>query len=62
MHIFLYVVLAMAKGYVPDFKLGTLIARVMPFVPVFGLVWIGVLAIFYFGDLPPGPGQFIHMP
>jgi aminobenzoyl-glutamate transport protein len=62
MHIFLYLVLAMARRYVPDLQLGTLVARLLPFVPAFAVVWIGILAVFFFADLPPGPGQTIYLP
>ncbi|WP_252375123.1 MULTISPECIES: AbgT family transporter [unclassified Nonomuraea] len=37
-------------------------SRLLPFVPAFGLVWAGVLAIFYFAGLPVGPGAPIHLP
>lgn len=62
MHIFLYLILTMARRYQPDLQLGTLVARLLPFVPAFALVWLGILAGFYFLDLPPGPGQEIHLP
>lgn len=62
MHIFLYLILTMARNYVPDMKLGTLMARLLPFVPAFAVVWIGILAAFYFLDIPPGPGQTIFLP
>ncbi|MEO3789084.1 AbgT family transporter [Nonomuraea sp. B10E15] len=62
MHIFLYFILAASQKYEPDLKLGTLVSRLLPFVPAFGLVWAGVLAIFYFAGLPVGPGAPIHLP
>jgi aminobenzoyl-glutamate transport protein len=62
MHIFLYFILAEAKKYEPDLKLGTLVSRLLPFVPAFGLVWTVVLAIFYFTGLPVGPGASAHLP
>ncbi|MBC6460054.1 AbgT family transporter [Actinomadura sp. HBU206391] len=62
MHIFLYFILAEAKKYEPDLKLGTLVSRLLPFVPAFGLVWTVILAIFYFAGLPVGPGASIHLP
>jgi aminobenzoyl-glutamate transport protein len=62
MHIFLYLVLTMARRYEPNLKLGTLIARLLPFVPAFAVVWIGILALFYFLGLPPGPGQSVFLP
>jgi aminobenzoyl-glutamate transport protein len=61
MHIFLYFILATARKYEPDLKLGTLVSRLLPFVPAFGLVWTGVLAIFYFTGLPVGPGASVHL-
>jgi aminobenzoyl-glutamate transport protein len=62
MHIFLYLVLSMARRYEPDLKLGTLVARLLPFVPAFAVVWIGILAVFVLADIPPGPGQSIYLP
>jgi aminobenzoyl-glutamate transport protein len=62
MHIFLYLVLTMARRYVPEMQLGTLVARLLPFVPAFAVVWVGILAVFFFADLPPGPGQSIYLP
>lgn len=62
MHIFLYLILTMARRYQPDLQLGTLVSRLLPFVPAFALVWIGILAGFYFLDLPPGLGQEILLP
>jgi len=62
MHIFLYLVLTMARKYEPNLKLGTLVARLLPFVPAFALVWVGILALFFFLDLPPGPGQSVFLP
>ena len=62
MHIFLYLVLDMARRYEPDLKLGTLVARLLPFVPAFAVVWVGILAVFVLADLPPGPGQSIYLP
>ncbi|TDC03602.1 AbgT family transporter [Nonomuraea longispora] len=62
MHIFLYFILASAQKYEPELKLGTLVSRLLPFVPAFGLVWACVLAVFYFFGLPVGPGAGIHLP
>jgi aminobenzoyl-glutamate transport protein len=62
MHIFLYLVLTMARKYEPDLKLGTLVARLLPFAPAFAVVWVGILALFYFLGLPPGPGQSVLLP
>lgn len=62
MHIFLYLVLTMARRYEPNLKLGTLVARLVPFAPAFAVVWIGILALFFFFGLPPGPGQSVFLP
>ncbi|MFC4008956.1 AbgT family transporter [Nonomuraea purpurea] len=62
MHIFLYFILVSSQKYEPDLKLGTLVSRLLPFVPAFGLVWTCVLAVFYFFGLPVGPGAGIHLP
>lgn len=62
MHIFLYLILTMARRYEPDLQLGTLVARLLPFVPAFALVWTGILTVFVLFDIPPGPGQSIYLP
>ena len=53
--------LGFARRYEPDLQFGALIARMAVFVPVFAVVWIAVLAIFYFTGTDVGPGMPIHL-
>jgi len=59
---YIIVLLGFARRYEPDLQFGALIARMAPFVPVFAVVWIVVLAIFYFTGTNVGPGMPIHLP
>lgn len=47
-------------GYVQKYKkdagMGTLIANLLPYSMAFAVVYIGLLAVFYFLNLPIGPG------
>ena len=61
MNAMLLVVLTMLQKYEPDAKLGTLISRNAIFAIPFFVVWTLILAIFYFLDLPLGPGASIHL-
>lgn len=51
-------------GYVQKYKkdagMGTLIANLLPYSIAFAVVYIGLLAVFYFLDLPLGPGVTFH--
>ncbi|OXM65167.1 MULTISPECIES: AbgT family transporter [Amycolatopsis] len=59
---YLFVLLTVLRRYEPDVRLGTLIARMSIFVIPFWVVWVGLLAVFYFGDIPFGPGVHVHLP
>lgn len=59
MNPYLFLVLAMVKKYEPQAGLGTMIARLLPFVFTFWLAWLAVLFVFYTFDLPMGPGAGI---
>ncbi|MBK1786014.1 AbgT family transporter [Prauserella sp. ASG 168] len=61
MTIYLWLVLAMAKQWAPDMRLGTFVTRILPFAPAFLVAWTGILAVFYFADLPVGPGMSVHL-
>lgn len=61
MNALLLVVLAMLQRYEPDARLGTLISRNAIFAIPFFVVWTAILAVFYFFDLPLGPGAGIHL-
>lgn len=59
---YMIVLLAMLRKYEPDAGLGTLIARMLPFVIPFWLAWAAVLSIFFFFEIPMGPGNGIYLP
>lgn len=56
-----YVMLDYARRYQPDTTLGTMLARLSVFVLPFWIVWVMILAVFYFGDIPVGPGAGIRL-
>ena len=53
---YIYVTLDYARRYQPDTTLGNMLARLSVFVIPFWVVWVAILAVFYFGDIPVGPG------
>ena len=59
---YMIVLLTMLRKYEPQAGLGTLIARMLPFAVTFWLAWVAVLSVFYFFDLPMGPGNGILIP
>ena len=59
---YMIVLLAMLRKYEPQAGLGTVIARMLPFAVTFWFAWVGVLTVFYFFDLPMGPGNGILIP
>ena len=59
---YMIVLLTMLRKYEPQAGLGTIIARMLPFAVTFWLAWVGVLSVFYFFDLPMGPGNGILIP
>ncbi|MFP5314868.1 MAG: AbgT family transporter [Actinomycetes bacterium] len=59
---YMIVLLAMLRKYEPDAGLGTLIARMLPFVIPFWLAWAAILSIFFFFEIPMGPGNGIYLP
>lgn len=62
MNPYLFLVLGMVKKYEPEAGLGTMMARLLPFVIGFWLAWLAVLFVFYTADLPMGPGAGIFIP
>jgi aminobenzoyl-glutamate transport protein len=62
MNPYLFLLLAMVRGYEPEAKLGTLMSRLAIFVPPFLVVWTVILGVFYALGLPLGPGAGIVMP
>ncbi|WP_458115622.1 AbgT family transporter [Arthrobacter sp. D2-10] len=59
---YMIVLLAMLRKYEPEAGLGTLIARLLPFVIPFWLAWASILSVFYFFEIPMGPGNGIYLP
>ncbi|MFY0408977.1 AbgT family transporter, partial [Solicola sp. PLA-1-18] len=53
---YMIVLLTMLRRYEPDAGLGTIFARMLPFVVPFWVSWVLVLTVFYGFDLPLGPG------
>ncbi|MEX3504375.1 AbgT family transporter [Corynebacterium sp. LK2510] len=58
---YMIVILGLLRRYEPQAGLGTLMSRLVPFVIPFWLAWAGLLAIWYFADLPLGPGAVIFL-
>lgn len=56
MNPYMVVLLGMLRKYEPGAGLGSLIARMLPFVVPFWIAWTLVLAVFFVFDLPLGPG------
>lgn len=61
MNPYMIVLLGMLRKYEPGAGLGTLMARMLPFVVPFWIVWTLILAVFFFVDLPLGPGNGIFL-
>jgi aminobenzoyl-glutamate transport protein len=59
---YLYVILDLARRYQPETTLGSMLARLSVFVIPFWIVWVIILAVFYFADLPVGPGAGVRLP
>lgn len=59
---YMIVLLAMMRRYEPDVGFGSVMARMLPFVVPFWLAWAGLLACWFFLDLPLGPGNAIMLP
>ncbi|MGP4018845.1 AbgT family transporter [Saccharopolyspora sp. 5N708] len=58
---YMIIILGYLRRYEPNAGIGTLVARMVPFVAPFWLVWALILTVFYFADLPLGPGMDIHI-
>jgi aminobenzoyl-glutamate transport protein len=61
MNPYMIVLLGMVRKYEPGAGFGTLMARMLPFVIPFWVVWTLILAVFFVADLPLGPGNGIFM-
>jgi aminobenzoyl-glutamate transport protein len=58
---YMIVLLTFVRRYQPEAGLGTVIAKMVPFVVPFWTLWMLILTLFYFADLPMGPGMDIHV-
>lgn len=58
---YMIVILGLLRRYEPDAGLGTLMSRLLPFVIPFWLAWASLLGVWYFLDLPLGPGAAIFL-
>ncbi|WDF33041.1 AbgT family transporter [Arthrobacter agilis] len=58
---YMIVLLTMLRKYEPNAGLGTLMARMLPFVVPFWLAWVAILTVFFYLDLPLGPGNGIFI-
>ena len=59
---YMIVILGLLRRYEPDAGLGTVIARLVVFVVPFWVSWAALVGIWYFFDLPLGPGNGIFLP
>ncbi|MCP2333045.1 AbgT family transporter [Actinoalloteichus caeruleus] len=57
MNPYVIVLLTFVRRYQPTAGLGTVIARMLPFVVPFWVAWLGILTLFYVAELPLGPGM-----
>ncbi|MFI6424812.1 AbgT family transporter [Promicromonospora sp. NPDC050880] len=58
---YMIVLLTFLRRWEPKAGLGTVMARLLPFTIAFWLVWAAVLSVFFFLDLPVGPGNGIFL-
>ncbi|MCO1657204.1 AbgT family transporter [Pseudonocardia humida] len=58
---YMIVLLTFVRRYQPSAGLGTVIAKMVPFVVPFWICWALILTVFFAFDLPLGPGQGIHL-
>lgn len=58
---YMIVLLGLVRRYEPNAGLGTVISRMFPFVIPFWFAWAALLALWYFLDLPLGPGNGIFL-
>lgn len=58
---YIVLVLAYAQRYVPGFRLGSLIATLLPYTVAFAISWTALLVLWYLLGWPVGPGGPIHL-
>lgn len=62
MNPYMIVLLTFLRRYEPNAGFGTLMARMMPFVVPFWILWAIILFVFFTFNLPLGPGNDIFLP
>lgn len=55
------IVLGFMKKYDEDSGIGTVVSYILPYTVAFGLIWIILISLWFFFDLPLGPGASIFM-
>ncbi|WP_017616129.1 AbgT family transporter [Nocardiopsis salina] len=58
---YVVIILGFLRQYEPRAGIGTVVARALPFSVVFLVLWTVVLALFYFFEIPVGPGMYPHI-
>jgi aminobenzoyl-glutamate transport protein len=58
---YMIVLLTFVRRYQPNAGLGTVIAKMVPFVVPFWLAWVLILTVFYAFDIPLGPGVDVRV-
>jgi aminobenzoyl-glutamate transport protein len=58
---YMIVLLTFLRRWEPGAGLGTVMARLLPFTVAFWLAWAAILSVFFFVDLPIGPGNGIFL-
>jgi aminobenzoyl-glutamate transport protein len=58
---YMIVLLTFVRRYQPAAGLGTVIAKMVPFVVPFWVAWVLVLTVFYAFDIPLGPGVDVRI-
>ncbi|WP_051278795.1 AbgT family transporter [Chitinilyticum aquatile] len=62
MMVYFPIVLVMAKRYLPEYGLGSLITLMLPYSLAFTLAWSLLMTVWIGLDIPIGPGIAIHLP
>jgi len=55
------IVLGFMKKYDEDSGIGTVVSYILPYTIAFGLIWIILISLWFFFDIPLGPGASIFM-
>ncbi|MBP3089218.1 AbgT family transporter [Corynebacterium sp. sy017] len=58
---YMIVILGLLRRYEPKAGIGTLMSRLLPFTPVYFLLWAALLALWFYADLPLGPANGIFL-